>query len=90
MMKVTREQVAEILNFDLVAMHSGVKVDPPVMTAKDVTAAARGAYGEIMLIGLTGAKLYRYKDKSGMPAFCIVGYSASGKDVSDLAVLIGV
>ena len=88
MMKVTRDQAREIINFDLVAMHARINVDPPVLTKKDVTKMANGAYGEIALLA-TGAKLYRYKDRSGMPAYAIMGYSSDGSDVSKLGALIG-
>ena len=88
MMKVTRDQAREIINFDLVAMHCRMKIDPPVLTAKDITRMANGAYGEIALL-MTGAKLYRYKDRSGSPAYAVMGYSSDGSDVSKLGALIG-
>ena len=88
MMKVTREQAAEIINFDMVAAHSApYHIDPPRYSAKDVSRIANGAWGEISLLP-TGAKLYRYKDRNNMPAYCIVGYASDGSDVSKLAALL--
>ena len=88
MMKVTRDQAANIMSADMLRLHMDGP-DAPIFTPKDVTRYANGAYGEIGLIGMTGAKLYRYKDKSGMPAYAIMGYSSNGEDVSKLAALIG-
>ena len=88
MLKVTREQAANIMSADMLRFHMEGP-DAPIFTPKDVTKYANGAYGEIGLIGMTGAKLYRYKDKSGSPAYAIMGYSSNGEDVSKLAALIG-
>ena len=88
MLKVTRKEAAEVINFDLVTMHARMRIDPPVLTVKDISKMANGAYGEIALLA-TGAKLYRYKDRSGSPAYAIMGDSSNGEDVSKLAALIG-
>ena len=89
MLKVTREQVREIMQMDLIWYHHDMPQDPPVLTVKDVTKMAGKASGEIAYIGMTGAKLYRYKDKAGSPAYCIMGYASDGSDVTRLLPVIG-
>ena len=87
MMKVTRSQVAEVINMDMVALHAHTDIEPERLTVKDIGKLARGAWGEVALL-MTGAKLYRYRDGSGSPAYAIMGYRSDGADVSALLALL--
>ena len=91
MMKVTREQAAEVLNGMLIGygMANGIAeiAEFQPITARTISKACRGMWGDVELLP-NGTKLLRYKDRNNMPAYCIVGYASDGSDVSKLAALL--
>ena len=88
MMKVTREQAAEVINALLLgwALNDAPEALDMAPVTPKLISGNRG-YGEIMLVP-NGTKLYRYRDSSGSPAYAIMGTRSDGADVSELLALL--
>ena len=80
MWKITRGQACNLIRW---ASADRQRFHGRPIRNRDVTKLAGNGYGAFHLLR-TGASLYRYKDRSGQPAYAVVGYAADGSDVRDL------
>jgi hypothetical protein len=79
---ITREQALLLLQ-----IYACNPSDRAVKTVKDVTALAKGCVGELALF-VTGAKLYRFYDRSHQPRFAVAGYTSHGRDVTAMTDIL--